>query len=250
MFVYEKAFKESISLCLAIERDWILIHQTLQRDIAPSEALHVLFRLIDLMQTLERSDAKVKLLHELTGCYEKFERMESAASQEGVMVSTLKDQCNEVSRALAVSSRILSRQLISDPFLSKFYYRQENVYHSIYAEIWSKQAQENIKEQMYHWLQKIEKVWHAVEMVLWVVRFNGGFKDIQVKSGFHRENISEDVLKLSLVRVKRHQPELFPSLSLAQHWLVITVYQMVWKAEQYESEQITHDVELSVALCK
>lgn len=251
MFVYEKSFKESISLCLSIEREWVLINEALDRDVTTSEALHILDRLIYLMQVLERSDAKVKLLHELAGSYSKFDDMEEVLNnQDEVMLSTLQDTCNQVSRALTTSSRILSRKLISDPFLSKFFYRQENVYSSIHAEIWAKQSSNSIKEQMRHWLKQIENVWHAVEMILWVVRYSGGFRKISVKSGFHRENVSEDVLRLSLIRVRRQQPEIFPSLSLVQHWLVITVYQMGWKEGTYQSEQITHDVELSIALCK
>jgi cell division FtsZ-interacting protein ZapD len=251
MFVYEKSFKESISLCLSIEREWMLINQTLSRDIVTSDALHILDRLIYLMQVLERSDAKVKLLHELAGSYSKFDEMEEVLNhQDEVMLSTLKDSCNQVSRALTTSSRILSRKLISDPFLSKFYYRQENVYSSIHAEIWSKQSNYLVKEQMYHWLKQIENVWHAVEMILWVVRYSGSFKDINVKAGFHRENVSEDTLRLSLIRVRRKQADIFPSLSLVQHWLVVTVYQMGWKDETYQSQQIIHDVDLSIALCK
>lgn len=251
MFVYEKSFKESISLCLSIEREWILINQTLSHDIVTSEALHILDRLVCLMRILERSDAKVKLLHELAGSYNNFDNMEEALNrQDEVMLSSLQDSCNQVSRALTTSSRILSRKLISDPFLSKFFYRQESVYSSIHAEIWAKQSNNSIKEQMWHWLKQIENVWHAVEMILWVVRYSGGFKDITVKSGFHRENISEDVLRLSLIRVRRNQVEIFPSLSLAQHWLVITIYQMGWKDGTYQAEQITHDVDLSIALCK
>lgn len=250
MFIYEKSFKESISLCLAIEREWLLINQSVNRNITPSSALHLLDRLIALLHILERSDAKVKLLHELGNCHAKFDEMEDAFNNEGVMLSTLKEQCNQVSRLLTVSSRILPRKLMSDPFLSRFYYRQEGVYDSTYAELWSRQPEEMIKEQVWHWLNEIESVWNAVEMILWVVRYSGSYREVHVKSGFHRENISEDVLRLSLVRVKRNQVELFPNLSLAQHWLVITAYIMEWADGTYQSKQISHDVNLFIALCK
>lgn len=250
MHIYEKAFRESIHLCLTIEREWLLIHQSLNSAMSSVDGLHVLDRLIHLMHILERSDAKVKLLQELSRCYARFEEGGDHQMHEGVQLSVLKEKCNEVSRGLTISSRILSRVLMSDPFLSKFYYNQEQVYHSIYAEIWSKQPSASIKEQMHSWLKQLECTWYAVEMILWLTRSGGQFKDIMVASGFHKEDIKQDVMSLSLVRVKRQQPDLFPSLSLVQHWLVITVYQMKWFEQVYHYQQVNEETPLSIVLCK
>jgi|GEM_PF-5472529 cell division FtsZ-interacting protein ZapD len=247
MYIYEKAFKESIALCLSIEREWLLIGQNLEGEMRPSEALHTLDRLIHLMKILERSDAKVKLLHELN---HRFEVIESNHQDEEVLVSTLKEQCSGVTLALTKSSRILSRQLISDPFLARFYYRQDDIYHSVYADIWSKQSNSLIKQQTQYWLKQIESVWHACEMILWAVRYSGKFRNITVSAGFHRENIEEEVLKISLIRIGRDQVNLQPSLSLVQHWLVITVYQMEWLDSIYQSKQADHSINLSISLCK
>lgn len=250
MFIYEKALKESLTLCLSIEREWLLIQEVLDREIGHEEALHVLDRLVQLMVLLERSDAKVKLLNELAHSFEKIDEMEREGGSQVTMLSTLRSRCNQVSKALTTSSRILSRGLISDNFLSRFYYKQDPIYGSIHAEIWSKQSSSILKEQIQYWLSELEVVWHAVEMILWMVRSSGSFSSVMVTAGFHRESIKQDVMRVSMIRVRRDRVDFLPSLTLAQHWLVITVYQMIWEQQAYQMKKLEHDVSLSIALCK
>lgn len=250
MYIYEKAFKESISLCLSIERQWLLIQEELAKAIGPGNALHILDRLIHLMEILERNDAKVRLLQELANCGSKIDLLSTSFDGEVLTATKLKDRCDKVSRSLTVASRVLSRNLMSDGFLSRFYYRQENVYDSIYADIWSKQQSKDIKMEVQAWLAELDHVWQAVEMILWLVRSSGHFQEIKVGSGFHRENLVQDIMKISMVRVQRPQLDLLPSLTMAQHWLVITVYKMMWSEGTYQAKQSSEPISVSLALCR
>lgn len=251
MYIYEKAFKESIALCLNIEQQWLLIQEILQKkELTQVSALSALDRLIHLMGVLERSDTKVKLLQELANCEEKILSLAPAFDDGETTTTKLKSQCYDVSRSLTVSSRILARQLMNDVFLARFYYRQENVYESMHAKVWANQSSDEIRGQVCYWLKHLENVWEAIEMILWVVRSTGNFEKVQVQSGFHRENIKNDMMKISLVRINRERLQILPSLTMAQHWLVVTMYETFWDGESYQSKQLEKPTEVLLSLCR
>ena len=145
--------------------------------------------------------------------------------------------------------RILSRHLTADPFLAKFFYKEASIYDAPFADTWRSQKPEEIKLQVQYWLHHLEPVWQAVEMILWLVRSSASFVNIQIESGFFRDSISPELLKLSLVRVQYEGVSVYPVVSIAHRWLVITLYEGKWVEGAYKLSQSSASINASIAVC-
>lgn len=250
MNTQEKAFKESISLCLILERQWQYIQRVLRQDITKDGALQLLQGLLLLMESLERSDTKVKLLQELMSAQERAIVHEDEGNLDTATRSTVQIKCEEISKRLAKGPRILSRPLTADPFLAKFFYKEACIYDAPFCETWCAQKPEEIKLQVQYWLHHLEPVRQACEMILWLVRSSESYEDITVSAGFYRNGDIDDILKLSLVRVNYTQDNIYPVVSISHKWLVINLYQGQWVESSYQLMQVKDAVELSVAFCR
>ena len=71
MMIEEKAFKDAIGLCISLERQWQFLQRVLRQDLDYDSALQLLQGLLILMESLERSDTKVKLLQELMSAQDR-----------------------------------------------------------------------------------------------------------------------------------------------------------------------------------
>ena len=173
--IYEKGFKDAINLCLDIERQWSCIQGVLSQEVDEYRAISLLSSVLRLMETLSRSDAKVLLIQELNQISEK--ALNLSDNVDGVVTaSSIKIKSEEVAKKLAMGPRILAATLISDPFLSKCYYKQVDIYNSPICDTWKKQTSQEILLQAQYWLHALEVVYQACELVLWVIRASADFK--------------------------------------------------------------------------
>lgn len=248
MIIYEKGFKDAINLCLDIERQWRCIQGMLSEEVDEYRSISLLASVLRLMETLSRSDAKVLLIQELNIVAER--SLAFSDTTDGVVTaSSIKLKSEEVIKKLAMGPRILSATLVSDPFLSKCFYKQVDIYNSPICDTWRKQTSQEILLQVQYWLHALEVVYQACELILWVIRSSGGFKSIDVCQGFYKEQEMQDILKLSLVRVRYDNPVTYPNISVAHRWLVVTFFKGSWQDGAYQHVQLKEDVLCELSLC-
>lgn len=246
--IYEKGFKDAINLCLDIERQWSCIQGVLSQEVDENRAISLLSSVLRLMETLSRSDAKVLLIQELNQISEK--ALNLSDNVDGVVTaSSIKIKSEEVAKKLAMGPRILAATLISDPFLSKCYYKQVDIYNSPICDTWKKQTSQEILLQAQYWLHALEVVYQACELVLWVIRASADFKPTNASQGFYREQEMQDILKLSLVRIRYDNPRIYPNVSVAHRWLVITFFEGCWQDGAYQHIQLKEDISCELSLC-
>jgi len=249
MVVQEKAFKDSIAMCLGIERKWLYIQRLMRHDLDEDSSLLLLQSLLMLMETLERSDTKVKLLQELMSSQDRADISEVDGDIDTATKSTVKYKCEDIAKKLAMGPRILSKPLTSDPFLAKFFYKEASIYDSPFCDTWRMQRTEEIKLQLQYWIHHLEPVWQAVEMTLWLVRAPVAYENINIDSGFYRKS-GTNLLKLSLARVQYDAIDIYPVISISHRWLVINLYQGLWHEGSFQVKQLERPQTIGLALCR
>lgn len=248
--IEEKAFKDAIGLCIGLERQWLYLQRVLRQDLDRDSSLQLLQGILMLMESLERSDTKVKLLQELMSAQDRAEVTENAGGIDTATKSTVQAKCEEIAKKLAKGPRILSRPLTAEPFLAKFFYKEASIYDAPFSDTWRSQKPEEIKLQVQYWLHHLEPVWQAVEMILWLVRSSASFTDIHIESGFFRDGNCPELLKLALVRVQYDEAYIYPVVTIAHRWLVITLYEGKWVDGSYKLSQSNVSLNASIAICR
>lgn len=252
VFIHEFGFKDSIKMCLELERQWLYVQDILRMDLDPNLSIQLLSSILKLMDMLSRSDAKVKLIKELTGLHAKLRVLEEGgeSTEEDLSTATkIKLRCDEVSKKLAMGPRILSGPLITDPFLSKCYHRQIDIFDSPECNTWRLQAPQEIKLQCQFWLHTLEPTWQSVEAILWSVRASSSFQSTAITSGFYRDKGQQDLLELMMVRVKHAEKSIHPVAAISHRWLAITFYEGRWVEGAYQHIKYEQDMVVDLSLC-
>ena len=250
MYIYEQAFKESVRLILMIEQQWQRIQELIETELSPKSSEMVLNELIRLLEMLDRSDIKVKLLQELTGAQERAAKLfeEDAISEQDF--DEFKHSCESTAKKLAMASRVLSKSLLEDPLLSALFYKQTTIYTSFYCDTWRWQSEEEKKLQVSYWMDKLSSVYHAVRLIMWIVRASGQFRSVNIVSGFYRDSmIGRDVLDVSLIRINCESPKVHPTVSIAKHWVALTLYASQWDDGVFRAVSQKEDMTVGLAIC-
>jgi cell division FtsZ-interacting protein ZapD len=248
MHIQEKSFNESVSLCLTIEKHWLFLQRGLDQGINADKALLLLTYVLRLMELLARSDTKIKLLQELSYFEERIQNLKFDESDDSHVKQALLKR-DDVVKKLTHASRILAAPLLVDPFLRQFYYRQECLYDSPACETWCAQSEEEIKLQIHYWMHFLTAAWQSVEIILWSIRATGVYQDVTVQSGVYRHEGDSGVLNISLVRVSQPSHIIYPVLSVARRWLVLTLYEGRWSEGAYKHEQLAREHRIQLAVC-
>ena len=250
ILVHDFGFKDSVKMCLELERQWLYIQDLLALELDHNLSIQLLSSILKLMDMLSRSDIKVKLIKELTGLHEKLRIIEeSESSDEDISTTTtIKMRCDEISKKLAMGPRILAGPLITDPFLSKCYHRQIDIFDSPPCNTWRLQAPEEIKLQCQYWLHTLDPTWQAIEAILWSLRASAVFQPIHVESGFYRDKNHQDILGLAMVRVRHSIKAMHPVAAISHRWLAVTFYQGSWVDGAYQHIKCDNDMIVDLAL--
>ncbi|MEC7030608.1 MAG: cell division protein ZapD [Pseudomonadota bacterium] len=249
VYIHDFGFKDAMKMCLEIERQWLYVQDLLNLDLDSNISIQLLSSILKLMDLLSRSDTKVKLIRELSCIHEKLRLIEEQSETDVTTVSAIKLKCDDISKKLAMGPRILSGPLITDPFLSKCYHRQVDIFNSPPCNTWRQQNTEEIKLQCQYWLHTLEPTWHAIEVILWSVRASSEFDLVQAVSGFYRDKEPKDVLGLSMVRIKHSHKSIHPVAAISHRWLVVTLYHGGWVDGAYQHIKYDEDMKIELSLC-
>lgn len=250
MYVYEQAFKESVRLILEIENQWLRIHDLIGHDLSPHHSAMVLKELVRLIEMLDRSDIKAKLLQELSNAQQRAVKVKSLGLLDEDSFNEFNYSCESVSKKLAVSSRVLSKALLEDPLLSSLFYKQETIYSSFYCDTWRWQPEEEKKLQISYWLDKLGTIHQAIRLIMWIIRASAQFKTVKIESGFYRDSmIGKDIVDVTLVRINCENANIHPTVSIAKHWVALTLYESAWQGGAYVSESQKTNIDVGVAIC-
>ncbi len=242
--IYEKAFSEILRHCLKFEQLILDIDEAKQSQTGINYALELLLGIIDY---LERRDFKTKLLNELYSVEKILSHFQNIASE-----SVRKDLMAGLaeSREQLAKAAVTSKGLLTDPLLSKVYYKHQGVDALLHQQCWHNQSYSDQLIQIEYWVSVCSSYIRAVQMILHIYRGLSGFMQLRVEDGFYRKSfLDRDLKQVHLVRIRVPSGKYYPLISLTKRWLSVTWYQSEWKNNQFVFEQTKGNVDAELSIC-
>lgn len=246
MQIFEKAFSEILRICLSYEQKVAEINAAVDANTGHKYAMDAL---MDLVGILERSDVKAKLLGELFLLEKKMSSYDKEQVDHASLEALLRDLA--IARVnLATKAGSISKDILSDPLVSKLYFKHQGVDADLPLQSWLHQGREEKSRQLKYWLAHAQHYTQAVSMILHIYRGITGFKNYRAESGFYRESsLDRDLMSIHLIRIQIQSQGCYPILSLAKRWLAITFYESGWRQNQFCSEPAVGTVSFTMAVC-
>jgi cell division FtsZ-interacting protein ZapD len=242
--IYEKAFNEILRHCLKFEKLILDIEEAKQSQSGINSTLELLLGVIDY---LERRDFKTKLLNELYAVEKILSHFQNIASE-----SIRKDLMLGLSdaRERLARSAVTSKALLSDPLLSKVYYKHQGVDSLLHQQCWYNQSYSSQLVQVEYWVSVCSSYVHAVQMILHIYRGLSGFVLLNSEGGFYRKSfLDRDLKQIHLVRIKVSSGGYYPLISLTKRWLSVTWYQSQWVDHKFVFEKTKDIIDAEISIC-
>ncbi|UTC24684.1 cell division protein ZapD [Candidatus Comchoanobacter bicostacola] len=241
-YVYEKAYNETIRLCLLYEQHLKAINQMIGSEHVYG---YVFEELSALIQLVDRQDFKTKLVM----TFYQFEK-QLGMYEHAQAIDDIHDKILLTKHNLSTKTSGVVKGLMTDPLLSRMYYKHQGIESEQVLSMWERQSPVDKAHQVSYWLKAFSYYTEAISLVLYMVRGIGDFKSIYAKSGFYREScIEKDIISVQLIRIECPNYAVFPVISMAKRWLAVTFHQGDWVGQKFEVKSASSSFSFKLSLC-
>lgn len=248
---YEQPLNEQIRLCLRLEYLFTQANHYLSKE-HPWDSHQLLRVLLEILQVIERSDLKNRLLQILSQYTQTLSQLENLENIDQQKLHETMAQLDSLIDTLRAKPVKIGQVLRDNDFLTAI---QQRLYtpagtcsFSLPAyHLWLQQPSHVRQQQLQLWLQQFDELQAIVNIILKLLRESTKQKMAVARKGFYHGNLDPSV-SYQLIRVKNLSAnDFFPEISVGRYRLTIYFFTLTIDGYAY---QATDDVDFELACCK
>ncbi len=248
--VYEHPLNEKMRTLLRLEHLFLLVnHHLLNSDVWSSRA--AIDGLLDMVNIFNRADIKADLIKELDRHREKLANIRRTPGIDTERLDLILDQLEAATGRIFKITGQIGHTMRNNEFLKGVLQRSSIpggncAFDLPYYHYWLEQPHEFRQAEIHGWLQTLDPVQQAVELILSLIRSSTSPTQEVASGGFYQQTLnSQSPAQLVRVGISRKYP-LFAEISGGKHRFTIRFLE---PSEVERPAQTKQDVQFSLNTC-